>query len=243
MMWIWGHRGSHDGVSLLENTLPAFEQAVAEGADGVELDVRLSADGVAFVSHDASLGRLTGGRDPRRLSAVTAAELRALELPGGHRMPTLAEALDLLLGRLPVNVELKEVEAVAPTLADLRRARRGEVLFSSFVPQALDLLQAGAPAVPRAVLMEAAWAAGVTDELLFARLAALAAHRWNVDPPLAEARRVEALRARGVEVHVWTVNDPGEARALAAAGVAGVFTDRPASMRAALQSEPAARHD
>jgi glycerophosphoryl diester phosphodiesterase len=109
----FAHRGLH-GPGAPENSLAAFAGAVQAGL-GVELDVRLSADGVPMVHHDATLLRSCGVQ--RRVHELTAAELSALELSGGGgKIPTLAEALRLIDGRAPLLLDLK-----APTRPIARR--------------------------------------------------------------------------------------------------------------------------
>ncbi|MCB9537950.1 MAG: glycerophosphodiester phosphodiesterase [Myxococcales bacterium] len=226
---LWAHRGSHRPGGPLENTLPAFERALAEAADGVELDVHPSRDGVPMVFHDETLERLVPG-DTRALAAVDAAELRALELRGGFRMPTLAEVLDLLLGRLRINIEIKDAAALGPVLAVLPAAPDG-VLLSSFDHDAVRAAADRAPRVPRAALTEsgprardaAAWPASL--------LRAARADAWHPHHGLVDRARVERAHACGCAVNVWTVNDAGLADRLAALGVDGVFTDHPADLR------------
>jgi len=101
------HRGLHDGnVERMENSLPAFE-AAADSDFAIELDVQLSADGVAMVFHDESLDRLTGESGP--VAERTAPELRAVTLSGTDAwIPTLAETLAFVGGRVPVIIEMKD---------------------------------------------------------------------------------------------------------------------------------------
>lgn len=101
---IFAHRGL-SGEDIPENSSAAFENAVCAGL-GIELDVRLSGDGVPVVFHDATLKRMCG--DQRRVSALTFAELRQLRLNGtNQRIPSLAEVLELTAGRVPLLIEIK----------------------------------------------------------------------------------------------------------------------------------------
>ncbi len=93
-MKIWAHRGSHHLTGPLENTMEAFELALSQGADGIELDVHLSADGVPFVFHDDTLARVSVAEDPRAPDALSATELAAVPLLRGGRIPRLAEVVD-----------------------------------------------------------------------------------------------------------------------------------------------------
>jgi len=110
MTQVWGHRGA--SAYAPENTLPAFQLAVEQGADGVEFDVQLSADGRIVVIHDETVDRTTNGHGA--VADLTLAELQSLDASAGKadysgaRIPTLAEVLDLLTPtRLRINIELK----------------------------------------------------------------------------------------------------------------------------------------
>jgi glycerophosphoryl diester phosphodiesterase len=142
---VFAHRGN--SAHAPENTLEAFRQAVALGVDGLEFDVRLTADGVPVVFHDPTVERTTDGRGA--VAAMTLAELR--ELDAGYRfgatahpyrgkgvgVPTVEEALDVT-APLPLVVEVKALEAAEPLLDLLRRRGESErVIVGSFVAGAL----------------------------------------------------------------------------------------------------------
>ncbi len=103
-----GHRGASG--SFPENTLLAFREAIREGADAVELDVRLSADGVPVVLHDATLDRTTDGRGP--VAGMPLAALQELDAGSGERIPALVDVLEELSGT-PIIIEIKERRAGA----------------------------------------------------------------------------------------------------------------------------------
>ncbi|MCA9538830.1 MAG: glycerophosphodiester phosphodiesterase [Myxococcales bacterium] len=235
-MRIWAHRGSHGPGAPLENTLAAFEKAVADGAAGIELDVQLSADGVPVVFHDDTLLRLTPDADARRVARLAHKTLAAVELVGGHHIPTLAAVLDAVGGRIEVNIELKVAEAV-PTVARLLAGGAPGVLISSFSPAAVAAAADALPKVPRALITDAAADGGATFNratLPFAALKAAHATHWHPHHGLVVAPLVEAVRHLGLGLNVWTVNDAKRAQALAALGVDAVMTDRPRWLRAQL---------
>lgn len=118
------HRGLHDAsAGRIENSLPAFEAAI-ERDFAIELDVQLSADGVAMVFHDSALDRLTGENGP--VADRTALELGAIEISGSRdRIPTLAEVLTLVAGRVPVVIEMKDN---APRNRELALAVAGDLV-------------------------------------------------------------------------------------------------------------------
>jgi len=235
---VLGHRGA--SACETENTAAAFRRARTDGADGVELDVLLSATGEVMVFHDDDLARLAGR--PERIGDLPYRALRDIQLPGGTTIPTLEEALEACGPDLLVNVELKAndlgfgpmaalVGAVAEVIA--RTDSSSRVLVSSFNPWAVQLWTRRAPAVRAALLFE-------RQSMLPLRRAWLAPllRPFALHPELAlcTAERVAAWKRRGYMVNVWTVDDPAELAACRRMGVDGVITNDPAKARAALVS-------
>lgn len=214
---------AHRGASAVapENTLEAFRLARDLGADWVELDARRSADRQLVVHHDATLA---DGR------AVCELERSALppELCG------LAEALDACAG-MAVNIEVKNFpgepdfdpdEWVARAVVELvaERGDQPRVLVSSFHRPTIDLVHRLDPAIATAMLgygPPTTWGAWA-EELADAGHRAI--HPWY---PLADAQAVAAVHAAGLEVNVWTVNDPDHMAELIERGVDGLCTDVP----------------
>ncbi|MBE6648780.1 MAG: glycerophosphodiester phosphodiesterase [Ruminococcaceae bacterium] len=130
----YAHRGLHGG-DVPENSLSAFEKAVEEGF-GIELDVQLSADGVACVFHDYSLLRMTGV--DKKLSDVEYKELSTLSLGGtNEKIPTLSEVLELVDGKVPLLVELKGESfdtSICGKTASLLKEYGGKYCIESFNP-------------------------------------------------------------------------------------------------------------
>lgn len=224
MPTIWGHRGA--SVARRENTIEAFLEAKAQGADGVELDVRRSADGALVVHHDAELA------DGRLIAATPAAELP------GH-VPLLDAALDACAGMV-VNVEIKNLEgdvdhdptelvagAVVSLLAD--RDGRDEVLVSSFSLATIDRVRALAPELRCGYLAGARW----DQSKALARAVAgghAAFHPYHL---VVNAELVRQAHDAGLEVNTWTVDDPDRMRWLVEdCGVDGVITNVPDLARA-----------
>lgn len=219
--------------------MAAFALASEQGADGIELDVRLSRSGEVVVAHDRDLARVTEGRDHRKVEALSTAELARVDLGAGEGIPRLEDVLDFARSKqLRVNVELKRdvpnrlalIRATARLLRALPDASR-DVIVSSFDPLMLLAFGLLLPKVPRAFLFEAdnrylrsGWPTSP--------LRALAVH-----PPRERASReaIRVWRGRGLVVNVWTVNDPDEARRLADAGVDGLITDVPDRIGAAVR--------
>ena len=231
-----GHRGVRR-PGLVENTLLAFEAAVREGAEAIELDVRTCASGELVVLHDETLERITEGADTRTAAHLSLSELSRVELPGGARVPSLAAALGFARERgLPVNVELKRDVPSRPAVVRAAARLLGRwdpshpVLVSSFDPFMLAGLQALAPRVPRAILVHRTR----YHPFHAATAIPLGAAAVHLERTLTRPELVRSLQARGFAVNVWTINDPREARDLAALGVAAIITDVPGEMRAAL---------
>lgn len=234
---VLGHRGARREAT--ENTLEAFRIAVDQGAAGVELDVRLDADGELIVLHDRSLERVTAGRDPRDVELLSRAERAQIRLDGGQPIPTLREALEwAIAGNHLVNVELKRdvlhrrrlVWRVAKLLRAMPAAR-SLVLLSSFDPSFVRALAWLLPDVPTA------WLVHAKQRLLskapgFARLGAVGVHP---ELALATNRRVQRWLAAGALVNVWTVNEASEAVRLADAGVDAIISDVPGEIVSALR--------
>ncbi|MFG0319879.1 MAG: glycerophosphodiester phosphodiesterase [Planctomycetota bacterium JB042] len=234
---------AHRGVSARfpENTLAAFEAAVAAAPDLIELDVTLSKDGVPVVLHDATLDRTTDGHGPALERSL--AELERLDAGrwfdarfAGERIPTLAAALERIGDRVPVNVELKEEagDALVRPVVEVVRAAGAEdrVVLSCFEPARLRLAREVAPEIARSSLFARRIHRRRPPGEILAEVGAI-----QLSPSRREVTEemVAACRALGRPVAVYTVNDPVEARALRAIGVHAVFTDDVETLRRGLE--------
>jgi glycerophosphoryl diester phosphodiesterase len=222
---VLAHRGA--SASKPENTVEAFCEARRLGADGVELDVRRSADGALVVHHDSSIP----GRGP-------VAALRVVDLP--PEVPLL-EAAVAACGDLLVNIELKELPGEAGYDAAYPLAALvaefvidgdlvGRVLVSSFDLAAVDAVRAIEPSIPTAWLTGGGYDQQAALETVVGRgHHALNAHHAGVTAGLvANAHRL------GVAVNTWTIDDPDRIRRVAADGVDASITNRPDIARQAL---------
>ena len=244
----YAHRGWHTGdLTGLENTLAAFTRAVEEGFAYLELDVHASADGVAVVHHDALLDRTTDGTG--RVAGHTAAELAKVRVRGREPIPQLSQVL-AALPDTRVTVELKSAAAVPPTLAALAEADAWHrVCVGGFEQAWLDAARRGGgerlctSMAKRDVLAlrSRAWLDGLPGPLAGApsplRLAGQIAHVPVSAGPIrvVDAGLVRTAHARGVEVHVWTIDEPAEMRRLLDLGVDGLLSDRPDLLREVLR--------
>ncbi len=210
-----GHRGAA-GLEP-ENTLRSFCRAAAEGADAVELDLRLTRDGRLVVLHDPTVDRTTNGNGP--VAGMTLDEIQRLDAGLGERIPTLEETLDAV--ELPIYAELKAVEAAGP-LADLILARglAGRVTPISFQAEALRRIKLSLPDLPVGLIVSGAVYSLATALQIGAVLVSLEA-------AYLDAAAVESCREASLRVTVWTVNEPEEMRRVLGLEVDGVVTDRP----------------
>lgn len=230
---IFAHRGA--SAYAPENTLAAFELAVTQGADAIELDVKLSADGRAVVIHDDTVDRTTDGAG--RVKNLTLADLRALDAGSsfseqyrGEKIPLLEEAFEAVGRRAFINVELTNydtindhlVETVCMLVKKFNLQKR--ILFSSFNSKNLTKARGLMPDVPRGLLAVNDFRGVWQRSFMFAfgDYHALHPHVENTSPQ--QARRVHRMKRR---VHVWTVNEEADMRRLFRWGVDGIFTDDP----------------
>jgi glycerophosphoryl diester phosphodiesterase len=231
----FAHRGWHlDELSGMENSLAAFRRAAREGFRYLETDVHATSDGVVVVHHDATLDRTTDAAGP--VAAQPWSAVRRANVGGREPIARLED----LLEELPdawVNIDVKADSAVAPVLEVLRRTgalRR--VCLASFSDRRLARLRrlAGPGLLtsmgPRSA--GALWAAGRVP------LVGLPVRGLVAQVPVRQGRLlvvdgrfVRAAHRRGLEVHVWTVDEEAEMRRLLDLGVDGLVTDRPDRLR------------
>ncbi len=239
---------AHRGASAIEaeNTLPAFEAAILAGADVIEFDVRVTADGAAVVMHDADVARTTDGEGLVRdlsLSAVKGLRIRTRE-GAFTEVPTLEEALRSCSGRVGVDIEIKNIPGepdfdadrepvVDQTVRDLEGSSfDGVVLVSSFNPFSIARARAMVPDLPTGLL---------TDPSVDAPTAVAYAHAQGHPWVLPYVERVlgslpqVATQAHEVDMRLgaWITDDPEVALTLWEDGVDAVATNDPAALVAA----------
>jgi glycerophosphoryl diester phosphodiesterase len=227
---VFAHRGL--AVEAPENSMLAFAKAIAAGALYIETDVHASADGIAVVAHDPDLLRLAGRNV--RVDQLTFAELRRVDLGEGQVFCSLAEALDAF-PETRFNIDVKSRAAVRPTIAAVLAARASDrVLVSSFNERTRAAAVRGLPGVvssSSARLFAVALLAGKVGLSPIVRralrgLVAVQVPERALGLRITTARMIALLHDAGVEVHVWTVNDPLRMAELLDLGVDGLVTDR-----------------
>lgn len=234
------HRG--DLAHAPENTLPSFMQAIQKGADGVELDAKLTADGHVIVIHDESVDRTTDGKG--KVASFTLDAIRKLDAGAwfdakfaGTRVPLLEEVFETLGKEKLINIELTNYfsprDGLVKKVCELiqRHNNAGQIIFSSFLPLNLKIASQTLPEIPRGLLalpgIMGLWARSFG--FMFGDYQALHPHLKNTS-------REQIQRARKVKrrIHVWTANSPADIQRLRDWGVDGIFTDDPAAAVQAL---------
>ena len=247
---VHGHRGAR--AMRPENTLPAFEYAIAQGVDALELDMAVTKDGVIVVSHDPQLRTpvCTGPRDKVAIHSLTLAEVRQWDCGAkqnplfarqqtvpGTKMPTLDEVFALApKGKFLFNIETKITpqqpdlapppdEFVRLVLAEIRKHHlESRVVLQSFDFRTLHEMKKAAPEIR----LSALYSGAPKDFVEIAKEAG--AHIVSPEYHLVTPERVKAAHAAGFEVLPWTANTPEDWAKLAAAHVDGIISDDPAAL-------------
>ena len=218
------HRGLHDRADgRPENSTEAFRAAVDHGY-GIELDLQLTSDGKALAFHDYDLTRLTGA--PGFVRSRTSHEMRALPLIGGASgAPLLEEVLEIVQGRVPLLIELKDQDgALGDNIGELEAATvkaldsyLGPTAVMSFNPNAVAALQSLAPDIPRGLVTEdfdpVDWKVGASRAADLSTIAEydkvgasfISHNREHLSMP-----RVAELKATGAAILSWTIRSPEE---------------------------------
>ncbi|MGZ6256414.1 MAG: glycerophosphodiester phosphodiesterase [Candidatus Limnocylindria bacterium] len=246
MTLVVAHRGA--GAAAPENTMEAYRLAVEMGADAVELDVHLTADGKLVLMHDETVERTTDLTGP--IASMTLKQLRAadagyrFEAPDGTfpfrgkglKVPTLQEALKWLPGGTGLVVEVKARAATAPTVAALRGSRvraAGAVSLISFEEQIIDEAHELDPEIPTGYLLVPSQP--IEPALIWAvEHGHAAVHPYEGDLGLDPEPILSVARAYGRLIGCYVVNDPIRMQQLAALGLWGFVTDAPDVGRKAL---------
>jgi glycerophosphoryl diester phosphodiesterase len=231
--YIFAHRGA--SAFAPENTIAAFELAIKQGADAIELDAKLCADGHVVVIHDQTVDRTTTGTG--KVLEMTLAELQKLDAGShfdiafrGEIIPTLSQVFEAVGNRIYINIELSNYASKTDLLPEeaAKIVRHHDlnqwVMFSSFNPLALIRVKRILPDVPIGLLAlsgtSGSWARSPLGYLT--KYQALHPHFSDVDQGL-----VERIHRRGARVHPFTVNQAGDMLALKQLNIDGIITDDP----------------
>ena len=226
------HRGSSKAAP--ENSMAAFMQAIADGADWVELDVQETADGEVVVFHDSDFMKLAGVGT--KIWDATMADLQTIDIGSrfspafkDERVPTLAAVLDACKGKIGVVIELKyyghdqQLEERVARIVD----ERG--MASQIAVMSLEL-----DPVQKMKSLRPSWTVGLLLSVSAGNLRASGADFLAVNAAFADRRFVRSAHLRGMKVYAWTVNDAATMSAMMGRGVDGLITDKPALAKAVL---------
>ena len=221
------HRGASRDEP--ENTLRAFETAIRQGAEMIELDLQITGDGHVIVLHDETLDHTTDRSG--RVDRLTLAEIKQADAGQGERIPTLTETLDLTLGQVRLYLEIKDPRAARPTLETIRARRcEADVMLASFDLNLMrDLGREIADIELGLILGSESW-----NPLI----------RWREAFPWISLRKINyqvlslqaaicypylarQIKRQGKTLYVWTVDEPAQFARMTELGVDGIVTNVP----------------
>ena len=230
----FAHRGG-DRVAP-ENTMAAFQDAVAQGYRYLETDVHASKDGVVFAFHDDDLQRMVG--ENVAISTLTAREIDALQLPGGHHIPRMADLFEAF-PEARFNIDAKAWPVVEPLIALLNKTKtQARCCIGSFSDARIKAVVKGAGDMCHSVgplgaarFRFAAW--GRLPLFYSAGALQFPVSQYGID--MVTRASVAYAHKRGLQVHVWTINDESTMHRLLDLGVDGLMTDDCALLKSVLQ--------
>jgi len=243
-VWNIAHRGA--STYAPENTIPAFDLALKNGANMFELDVLFTKDLVPVVFHDETLNRTTNGRG--NILKKTYKQLQKLDAGSwkhrryrGTKIPTLDQVLKRYKDKIPINIEIKEESLKIKGLGHTGIAKRvmkvvkkykmsKQVWISSFNHKIVDAVRAQHKSVPTAYLTEAEWNKPPT--FLYNKNI----DAWNTNFRIINELVIADYRSRGRMVYAWGTNDLEEIKLLVRMGISGVFVDDPLVFKRYLKS-------
>ena len=230
---VYGHRGASSYAP--ENTMSAFRLAKQQGADGIEFDVKLSADGQVVIIHDPTVNRTTNGKG--LVKNLSLSEIKQLDAGSsfssqfaGEPIPTLAELFDEMRHSLYMNVEMTnyttQSDLLPEKVAELVRKydMYDSIVFSSFSKKTITRIHALLPEIPVAMLANEGLPGAINRSSIGLKAApdALHPHFSDVTPAMIEKQKQYHRK-----VNVWTVNQEADIRRMIVLGVDGIITNDP----------------
>ncbi len=241
MTLVIGHAGAAGEAP--ENTLAGVRRCLEAGAEAMEIDVQLTADGVPALLHDETLDRTTNLRGPVR--RITSADLARADAGGGEPVPTLAAVLELVAGRLTVFCELKATggdtaqdQRLVDGVIELVESMGAQwwVAVQSFQPAIVERSRERAPRISTALISPAV--SGERLERLLSGTVRRGAQAVSLQYKCVDGATVVAAKRRQLSVWAWTPDREGDWGQLVAAGVDGIITNYPGRLRAFLAAPP-----
>lgn len=223
------HRGASKAAR--ENTLEAFEKAIAMGADAIEFDVRRTRDGVFVAHHDSSV---EGSSTP--LSKQTLDEAQDMARSAGFEIPTLEQTLNLCRGRIGLDIELKEERYEQEIVAVIQaHVSADDIVITSFNDRSIREVKSHWPQVRTGLILgvdsPASFGVRISELYPLKRLKECRADLVAVHFHLLKLGFISRMKRAGYPVWVWTVDDTDLAKRLISSGVDGIITDIPDLIR------------
>jgi len=226
---------AHRGASRIrrENTLEAFETAIAMDADAIEFDVRRTADGVLIVHHDSRLNPLD-----YTIADYSYADLKDKALEIGYHLPKLEEVLRQCAGRIALDIELKRPGYETETTLLVKRYYTPDnAVFKSFSPRVITRLKKAAPEFRSGLLIRPLRVGSIMQKLRKCGADFVSPH-WKLVKPAF----IRSMEAAAVPVLVWTVDDNTTALRLANLKVAAIITNQPDRIALTLRESNSTTH-
>ncbi len=225
------HRGA--SAEEPENTLRAFELAVRQGAEMIEMDLQTTADGRVVVIHDETLDKTTDLRG--RVDHFSLDEIRRADAGRGERIPTLEEALDLAHGRVRLYLEIKDPRAAVETLRLVRERRmQDEVMLASFDLDLMDRLGRETRDFELGLILGTETLHPPTrwrEAFPWIALRSLRYHVLCMQVELCYGYLARRIKQQGKRLFVWTADTPAQFARMRDRGADGIVTNRPADLR------------
>ncbi len=227
------HRGASKAAP--ENTMAAFEQAIEDGADWIEIDVQESADGIVVVQHDSDFMKVSG--NPVKIWEAQAAEMRKIDIGSwfdpafaDQRVPTLREVLELARGKAGVVIELKYYGH-----DENLEARVVEEVEAAEMIASVSLMSLKRSGIEKAAALRPDWKRGLLSTVDLGDPTLLDVHFLALNAAAATRSMIRRAHANDKEIYVWTVNDPIQISMMLSRGVDGLITDEPALARKVME--------
>ena len=227
-----GHRGAKGHIA--ENTLPSISKAIELGVDGIEIDIFVCKSGELVVFHDKKLDRLTNSHG--YIESLEYDSIRKISVLGEYKIPTLNEVLELIDGKVFLNIELKGSGTAEPThklltpLLKQKKWRPDQFIISSFDWEELEIFYKLNKKVPIAILT----GADPLDAITIAKkLNALAI---NPSFRALNIKNVKKIQEAGYKVFPYTINEPTDIQKILTLEVDGIITDFPERVRQILST-------
>ena len=224
---IIGHRGAMGHAP--ENTVLSIQKALELGVDSIEIDVFRCQSGEIVVFHDKKLNKLTNGKG--KIQQKTWSQLQELQVMGSESIPVLEEIIQLINGRVRLNIELKGKGTAIPTIEILKKyfnkdlLKQKNILVSSFDWDELLALRSKSQKIPIGVLIDG-------NPLLALKFAKeVDALSINSDYKFLNKNNVDLINSKGYKLYPYTVNDGDEMKKLVSIGVDGIITDYPDKLK------------